>query len=266
MQSPLKITIHGVDRSEALETRIRAKMEKLEEFFNHITSCHVVVEMPHKHHQQGSQFNVRMDIAVPGNEIVVTRDHAEDVYVALRDAFDAAKRQLTDYAQRLRRDVKNHAPKRPRASAESGTEPDTEVGTAAAAQEVDGNLSKQQIDMLQGIMQKELARLVDETQDEMDPDLKANYIDVGGDGDAGDEAVADTLVDTDNAMIGLHLQKVSDLNAALDRIQAGVYGVCIDCGSDIGLERLSAYPTAKRCIRCQRLHEKTFASEPKSSL
>jgi ribosomal subunit interface protein len=112
MQSPLKITIHGVDRSEALETRIRAKVEKLEEFFNHITSCHVVLEMPHKHQQQGSQFNVRIDIVVPGNEIVVTRDHAEDVYVALRDAFDAANRQLTDYAQKLRREVKN--PKRAR--------------------------------------------------------------------------------------------------------------------------------------------------------
>jgi DnaK suppressor protein len=128
-----------------------------------------------------------------------------------------------------------------------------------------GNLSKQQIDTLQGVMQEELARLVEETQDKMDPELKENYIDVGGDGDTGDEAVADTLVDTDNAIIGMHLQEVNDLNAALDRIQAGVYGVCIQCSSDIGYERLSAYPTAKRCIRCQRLHEKTFASEPTSS-
>ena len=49
MQSPLKLTIHGVDHSEALETRIRAKVEKLEEFFDHITSCRVAVEMPHRH-------------------------------------------------------------------------------------------------------------------------------------------------------------------------------------------------------------------------
>jgi DnaK suppressor protein len=128
-----------------------------------------------------------------------------------------------------------------------------------------GNLSKQQIETLQDLMQDELVRLLDETQDEMDPELKESYVDNGGDGDSGDEAVADTLVDTDNALIGLHLQEVNDINAALDRIDAEVYGVCTDCGNDIGYERLSAYPTAKRCISCQRLHEKTYASEPKSN-
>ena len=128
------------------------------------------------------------------------------------------------------------------------------------------NISKIQIDELQGVMEAELAQLVDETQDEMSPALKANYLDIGGDGDAGDEALAVTIVDIDNAVIGLHLQKVIDLNAALDRIQAGIYGVCIDCGSDIGFERLSAYSTAKRCIRCQHLREKTFGSKPKSNL
>ena len=127
------------------------------------------------------------------------------------------------------------------------------------------NISKIQIDELQGVMEAELALLVDETQDEMNPELKENYVDVGGDGDAGDEAAADTIIDIDNAVIGLHLQEISDLNAALDRIQAGVYGVCLDCGDDIDFERLSAYPSAKRCPRCQRLHEKTFGSELKSS-
>jgi DnaK suppressor protein len=127
------------------------------------------------------------------------------------------------------------------------------------------NLTKNQIDKLQGVMLAELARLVDETQDEMDPELKESYLDVGGDGDAGDEAAAAAIVDTDNAIIGMHLQNARDLNAALDRIQTGVYGVCIDCGDDIGSKRLSAYPTAKRCIRCQHLHEKTFARESKSS-
>lgn len=113
MQIPLQITVRDVEHSEALETHIRAKAEKLEEFFKHITSCRVVVEVPHKHHHQGKQFNVRIDIGVPGSEIVVNRDHAEDVYVALRDAFDAAKRQLEDYARKIRGDVKVHAPKRP---------------------------------------------------------------------------------------------------------------------------------------------------------
>jgi ribosomal subunit interface protein len=117
MQIPLQITIRDMGTSEALETHIRDKVNKLEEFFNHIMSCRVVVEMPHKHHQQGKQFNVRIDIGVPGSEIVVNRDHAEDVYVALRDAFDAAKRQLEDYARKLHGNVKAHAPKnRPKGS------------------------------------------------------------------------------------------------------------------------------------------------------
>jgi len=84
---------------------------KLEEFFKHIMSCRVVIEAPHKHHQ-GKQFNVRIDIGVPGNEIVVNRDHHEDVYVALRDAFDAVKRQLEDYARIGHGDIKTHKPKR----------------------------------------------------------------------------------------------------------------------------------------------------------
>jgi ribosomal subunit interface protein len=112
MRIPLQITIRDIEHSEALETRIREKAHKLDEFFNHIMSCRVVVEMPHKHHHQGKQFNVRIDIGVPGSEIVVNRDHAEDIYVALRDAFSAAKRQLEDYARKVRGDVKTHEPRR----------------------------------------------------------------------------------------------------------------------------------------------------------
>ncbi len=112
MQIPLQITIRDVGPSETLETHIRDKAKKLDEFFDHIMSCRVVVEVPHKHHHQGKQFNVRIDISVPGSEIVVNRDHAEDVYVALRDAFDAAKRQLEDYARKLHGNVKVHKQKR----------------------------------------------------------------------------------------------------------------------------------------------------------
>ena len=113
MQIPLQITIRDVDHSDALEARIRSKVDKLEEFTKHIMSCRVVVEVPHKHHHQGKQFNVRIDIGVPGHEIAVNRDHAEDVYVAVRDAFDAAKRQLEDYARKIRGDVKMHEMRHP---------------------------------------------------------------------------------------------------------------------------------------------------------
>jgi ribosomal subunit interface protein len=119
MQIPLQITIRDMEHSDALETHIRDKANKLDEFFDRIMSCRVVVEMPHKHHHQGKQFNVRLDIGVPGSEIVVNRDHAEDVYAALRDAFDAAKRQIEDYARKMRGDIKTHQPKfRPVAGSE----------------------------------------------------------------------------------------------------------------------------------------------------
>jgi ribosomal subunit interface protein len=108
MQSPLQITTRDIPHSEALDDHIRQKAAKLETFYPHITGCRVVVEIPHKHKQQGRKFNVRLDITVPGGELVVNREADGDVYVALRDAFDAAKRQVEDYGRRQRGDIKTH--------------------------------------------------------------------------------------------------------------------------------------------------------------
>lgn len=113
MQNPLRVTFRGMPSSEAIEADIREKADKLEVFFPRITGCHVIVEAPHQHHHQGKIYHIRIDMTVPGSEIVVRRDpgehHAhEDVYVAIRDAFDAAKRKLEDHVQRLRRNVKAH--------------------------------------------------------------------------------------------------------------------------------------------------------------
>jgi len=108
MQVPLQITIRDVPHSEALETHIRDKAAKLEEFHPHITSCRVTVEELGMHHHQGRQFRVRLDVRVPGKEIVANRDHDEDVYVAVRDAFDSVKRQLEEVVRLRRGDVKVH--------------------------------------------------------------------------------------------------------------------------------------------------------------
>ncbi len=110
MKSLLQITIRDVPHSEALESHIRQKAEKLETFYPHIMGCRVVVEIPHKHKHQGRVFDVRLDITVPGSELVVNREANEDVYVALRDAFNAARRQLEDYGRRQRGYIKTHAP------------------------------------------------------------------------------------------------------------------------------------------------------------
>jgi ribosome-associated translation inhibitor RaiA/cold shock CspA family protein len=108
-----EITFRGVPRSDALETDIRDKLAKLDRFFPHIMSCRVMVEAQHKHHHKGNIYHVRLDLTVPGKELVVSRDPKEhqaheDPYVAVRDAFDAARRQLEDYSRVMRGDVKQH--------------------------------------------------------------------------------------------------------------------------------------------------------------
>jgi ribosomal subunit interface protein len=107
MKLPLEITFRNMDASDALEAEIRSKAQKLDQFYDRVTSCRVVVEAPHKHHHQGNTYQVRIDMTVPDGELVVSRDRGqnrahEDPYVAVRDAFDAARRQLQDYIDRRR--------------------------------------------------------------------------------------------------------------------------------------------------------------------
>ena len=110
MQVPLQITFHDVDRSDALENHIREKALKLEQFYPSLIACKVVVDQPGQHQHKGNPFNIRIDLTAPGGEIVVDRQQDEDVYVALRDAFNAARRKLEDYGRRQRQEVKTHEP------------------------------------------------------------------------------------------------------------------------------------------------------------
>ena len=113
MQLPLQVTFRHMDSSDAVAAGIRERSEELGRFFDRIVSCRVVVECQHPRHQQGNLVRVRVDLKVPGGEIIVGRDpeahHAhEDVYVAIRDAFDATRRLLEDHVRRARGDVKSH--------------------------------------------------------------------------------------------------------------------------------------------------------------
>jgi ribosomal subunit interface protein len=109
MPIPLKVSFHGLASSEALETHIREKVETLGELHPNLTRCNVTIEQPHHHKHQGNAFNVRIDLYVPGDELVVNRDAHEDAYVALREAFEAARRQVVRHAQKKRGDVKRHS-------------------------------------------------------------------------------------------------------------------------------------------------------------
>jgi ribosomal subunit interface protein len=108
MKLPLQITTRNVSLSNAAEEAIREKASKLDTFYDHIMSCRVLVEVPHRHKHQGVAYNVRIDITVPGNELVVKREPNEDLYVAIRDSFDAARRQLQSFARRQRGEIKIH--------------------------------------------------------------------------------------------------------------------------------------------------------------
>jgi cold shock CspA family protein len=128
---PVQVTFRNLSHSDAIEAFIRDKAEGLDRYYDHIMGCRVIVEVPHRHHREGPHCHVRIDLTVPGGEIVVKREptlHARQLdteveectkcmevarshkhlKVAIREAFDAARRKLQDYARRQRADVKSH--------------------------------------------------------------------------------------------------------------------------------------------------------------
>lgn len=112
MQTPVQIAFHGLDCSEATREFIEEKVAWLERFHDRITACRVVVETPHRHRRQGKQYLVRIDLTVPGGEVVVNRDPAQrdqtDLNAAISHAFTAARRQLEEHTRRQRHEVKIH--------------------------------------------------------------------------------------------------------------------------------------------------------------
>lgn len=106
MEPEVRISFRGMAVSPAVEAAIRKRIEKLSRFYDRLVSCHVVVEAPHRHGHKGQIYHVTVDLSLPGKEIVVGRepelDHAhEDVYVAVRDSFRAARRRLEDAARTM---------------------------------------------------------------------------------------------------------------------------------------------------------------------
>ena len=114
MQTEPQVSFDDIPVDEEVRAAALEHIDKLEEFCDRITGCHVVVAQPHRHHREGRLYSVRVDVRVPGNAIVVNRDHHldhahEDVHVALRDSFAAVRRRLEDHVRRMRGGVKSHA-------------------------------------------------------------------------------------------------------------------------------------------------------------
>lgn len=101
MQLPLQITARGFDLTPAIEEAVRKKASKLDQMADRIVGCRVVIEQPPRHRHKGGAYNVHIDLTVPGAELVVKHEPDLDMYVALRDAFEAARRQLLEHFDRL---------------------------------------------------------------------------------------------------------------------------------------------------------------------
>ncbi len=116
MQVPLQITFEHVGHSDAIEVAVRKEAHRLENFYGRITSMRVVISRPQHRHHKGDTYSVRVHVALPGGKHVdISRDPAatgrhEDAHVTIRDAFDAAGRQLQDYIRKLEGEIKTHEP------------------------------------------------------------------------------------------------------------------------------------------------------------
>ncbi len=110
MQLPLQITVRNLALSEAAKEAIQEKASGLDKYFDRIMGCRVTVDAPHRHHQKGVLYDVRIDLTVPGMELAIRREPNEDIYVAIRDSFEAARRKLESFSSRQRGDVKTHKP------------------------------------------------------------------------------------------------------------------------------------------------------------
>ena len=112
MQLPVQVTFRALSPSPSIDQHVRRRVAKLDTFYERIMGCRVVVEVPHRHHKHGKRYHVRIDITVPGHELVVGRNPSEnlnheDVHAAIDDAFDDAERMVEDHARRLRQDRKS---------------------------------------------------------------------------------------------------------------------------------------------------------------
>jgi ribosome-associated translation inhibitor RaiA len=115
MDTPLELSFHNMDSSDALKTAVDGHLAKLKQFHDHIIGCRVVIEMPHKSHRTGQNIpDVHVVVRVPGKELVVSREPARtgdkkvaaDAYGMLDDAFRAVQQQLKDYRRIIQGDVK----------------------------------------------------------------------------------------------------------------------------------------------------------------
>lgn len=114
MTIPLEISFHGIDKSDAVEARIKEKFARLHGHFDRLTHARVVISSPNRTDARAKMFNVTIDLGVPGKRPIVIDNEADnaDVFIALRDAFNAAQRKLDATAGKLTNTAKRERARR----------------------------------------------------------------------------------------------------------------------------------------------------------
>ena len=128
-------------------------------------------------------------------------------------------------------------------------------------------LNPQQTRELRGLIDRRKSSLILEIREDVAKARDEPFAELAGSApDSGDESVAGLIRDLDQFDVSRDLGELRELEAAQSRMQSGSYGVCLDCGSDIDFGRLRANPGAARCVRCQVMHEKTYAGSGRPTL
>jgi ribosomal subunit interface protein len=114
MKIPLELNFRNMEQSDFVERKIQERCRRLDSLSNEITRCHVIVGAPHQHQHKGFHYEVHVELRVPGTELAVSRNTGtsaahEDLYVAIRDAFQAIEKQLARWKEKRRHDVKAHS-------------------------------------------------------------------------------------------------------------------------------------------------------------
>lgn len=129
-------------------------------------------------------------------------------------------------------------------------------------------LTKTQLSRLERKLKEQHEVLLEQVRDALENSANQQYVELIGraPADIGDQATGDALADLNLAIIDRHVREIRDIAATRERIGNGSIGICIDCAGEIDFNRLLAYPTAKRCVLCQRQHERTYAHEGNPTL
>ena len=129
-------------------------------------------------------------------------------------------------------------------------------------------MTKAQLSDLKTRLDRRYASLLEEVRDELEQSENQQYVELidHAPADIGDQSIGDMLADLSLALIDRHIHEIRDIEAARARVKEGLFGSCDDCGEEISVERLLAWPTATRCLVCQQQRERTYAHEATPTL